>query len=111
MPAYMIQGAYTAEALKTLSERPENRAEAVASQVERLGGRLSGFYYCFGEYYDVVILCELPDETSAQALAWSLRAAGHSRAQKTTRLLGVNEAMEVLRKAGSAPYQKPGLRR
>ncbi len=111
MPVYMIQGAYTPESLKTLAERPENRGEAVASQVEKLGGRLIGFYHCFGRDYDVVIICELPDETSAQALAWSLRAAGHSRAQTTTRLLGVNEAMEVLRKAGSAPYQKPGLRR
>lgn len=107
----MIQGAYTTESLKTLSERPEDRGEVVAAQIEKLGGRLIGFYHCFGEYYDAVVICELPDEISAQALALSLGAAGHNKAQKTTRLLGVKEAMEVMRKAGPAPYQKPGSRR
>lgn len=111
MPTYMIQGAYTTESLKTLAERPENRGEVVATQVEKLGGRLIGFYHCFGEYYDAVVICEMPDELSAQALALSLAAAGHNKAQKTTRLIGVNEAMEVMRKAGSAPYSKPGSRR
>ncbi len=109
MPTYMFQSAYTEESLKTLAERPEDRGQVVATQIEKLGGRLIGFYHCFGEYYDAVTICELPDEVSAQALAVSVSAAGHNKALKITRLTPVHEAMEVMRKAGSAPYYKPGV--
>ena len=111
MQTYMFQTAYKEETLKALAERPEDRGEVVAAHIEKLGGRLVGFYHCFGEYYDSVVICELPDEASAQALALSVGAAGHNKSLKTTRLLGVNEAMEVMRKAGSMPFQKPGMRR
>ncbi len=111
MPTYMLQAAYTEESLKTLAERPEDRGQVVAAQIEKLGGRLVGFYHCFGEYYDAVVICELPDEMSAQALAVSISAASHTKALKISRLTGVNEAMEVMRKAGSAPYHRPGMSR
>ncbi|HLE80962.1 MAG TPA: GYD domain-containing protein [Dehalococcoidia bacterium] len=110
MPIYMLQAAYTSEAWKAFTEKPENRGEAVAAQLEKLGGRLISFYNCFGEY-DALAICELPDDVTAAALAISICAPGHVKDFKTTKLLTATEAMEAMRKAGGAPLPKPGARR
>jgi uncharacterized protein with GYD domain len=106
MPLYMIQAAYTAEAWAALARKPENRAEALSALSKQMGGRLVDLYYCFGEY-DVIALGEYPDDTTASAAVIAAISAGHVRASRTTRLMTVNEAMEAMRKAGSATYAPP----
>jgi uncharacterized protein with GYD domain len=73
---------------------------------EKLGARLVGLYYCFGEY-DGVVLVEAPDETTAMAIAIVAVTPGHVKAIRTTRLVTVEEAMEAMRKAGSVSFQAP----
>jgi len=90
-----------------MARRPENRGELVSAQIEKLGGRLLSFHYCFGEF-DTVLIYELPDDATAAAFAISVAAPGFLKAVKTTKLITVNEAMEAMRKAGGAPYAKPG---
>ncbi len=106
MAFYMIQGAYTAEALATLAKNPQDRSAPVRELVQKLGGRLVGFYFCFGEY-DVVALSELPDDSAATALALAAVSPGHLKAYKTTKLFTVEETMEAMRKAGSLAFQGP----
>ena len=59
MAYYMVQAAYTAEAVAAMVKNPEDRAAAIRPVVEKLGGKLVGIWFCFGEY-DVVGISELP---------------------------------------------------
>ena len=103
MAFYMIQGAYTAEAMATMAKNPQDRSVPVRELVQKLGGRLISLYFCFGEY-DVVVLVELPDDTAATAVAMAAVSPGHLKAYKTTKLFTVEETM---RKAGSLTFQGP----
>ncbi len=106
MALYMIQGAYTAEAWATMTKHPQDRSKPFGELAQKLGGRLIGVYYCFGEY-DVVALFEAPDDSAALATAMAVITPGHVKAIKTTRLFTVEETMEAMRKAGSVTYPAP----
>jgi uncharacterized protein with GYD domain len=106
MAFYMIQGAYTAEAIATMAKNPQDRSVPVRELVQKLGGRLISIYFCFGEY-DVVVLVELPDDTAATAVAMAAVIPGHLKAYKTTKLFTIEETMEAMRKAGSLAFQGP----
>ena len=106
MAFYLIQFAYTAEALATMAKNPQDRSAPVREVVQKIGGRLIGFYFCFGEY-DGVALVELPDDTAATTLALAAVSPGHIKAYKTTKLFTVEETMEAMRKAGSLEFQGP----
>jgi uncharacterized protein with GYD domain len=109
MALYMLQFAYTAEAWATLANSPQDRSVPIRELAQRLGGRLVGFYYCFGEY-DGVGLFELHDDTSAIATSMAAVAPGHIKAIKTTKLFTVEETMEAMRKAGSLAFKGPDQR-
>src|ERR1700693_3324774 len=104
MAFYMIQGAYTVEAIATMAKNPQDRSVPVRELVQKIGGRLISFYFCFGEY-DVVVLVELPDDSAATAVAMAAISPGHLKAYKTTKLFTVEETMEAMRKAGSLGFQ------
>ena len=53
-------------------------------------------------------MLEAPDEKTAAAMILTAVSAGHVKAIKTTPLLSVEDAMEVLRRAGKATYRAPG---
>ena len=106
MALYMVQGAYTSEAIATMAKNPQDRSVPVRELLQKLGGRVVGFYFCFGEY-DVVALGELPDDSAATALAMAAISPGHLKAYKTTKLFTVEETMEAMRKAGSLTFQGP----
>ena len=106
MALYMVQAAYTAEALATMAKKPQDRSVPVRELLQKLGGQLVAFYFCFGEY-DVVALFEAPDDTTATALALAVASPGHLKAYKTTKLFTVQETMEAMRKAGGLAFQGP----
>jgi uncharacterized protein with GYD domain len=106
MALYMVQATYTTEALATMTKNPQDRTVPVKAIAEKLGGRLIGFYYCYGEY-DVVGLSEFPDDNTATAFALAAMSPGHLKAFKTTKLFTTEETMEAMRKAGSVTLQPP----
>ena len=106
MALYMAQFAYTAEALATMAKNPQDRSVPSRELIEKSGGRLIGFYFCFGEY-DGVALFEAPDDMTATAVALAAVSPGHLKAYKTTKLFTVEETMEAMRKAGSLTFQGP----
>src|SRR3712207_1254290 len=59
MQIFVTQGRYSREAIKGMSERPEDRGPVVAELCERAGGRLLGYYLTFGEH-DLLIVSEMP---------------------------------------------------
>ena len=107
MPLYMTQVGYTSEAWAALTHNPEDRSEAFASFAESLGGRLLSFYNSFGEY-DVLVIYEAPEESTAAAIVLAAISPGHLSKAKTTVLLSAEEGLEAMRKAGETTYRAPG---
>lgn len=104
MPSYLVQVAYTTEALDKLVSKPQDRTETIRKVVEKLGGKLGPLYWSFGEY-DVIGIYELPDNVSAAAFALAVSAGGSCRAVKTTPLLSATDGVAALKKAGSSGYK------
>jgi uncharacterized protein with GYD domain len=104
MPQYLIQAAYTSEALQALIKNPQGRTEVVRAAVERLGGKLIGGWAAFGEY-DTIMIAELPTNVDAAAIALAAAAGGSCKSIKTTPLLSVEETVEALRRASTTGYQ------
>jgi uncharacterized protein with GYD domain len=107
MPLYMTQVGYTSEAWAALTRNPEDRSEAIGRLAETMGGRLVSFYNSFGEY-DVLVIYEAPDETTAAAIVLAAISPGHLSKAETTVLLSAEDGMEAMRKAGEATYRAPG---
>ena len=107
MAKYLIQAAYTGEAWAAQIKNPQNRLEAVGAVVERLGGKIDGFYLAFGEF-DIVGILDFPDNVSEAAFSIAVAAGGALKALKTTPLMSIEDGLEALRKAGTAGYRPPG---
>ncbi len=107
MPLYMTQVGYTSEAVAALTRNPEDRSEVFGRLAETMGGRLVSFYNSFGEY-DVLVIYEAPDESTAAAIVMAAISPGHLSSAKTTVLLSAQEGMEAMRKAAEATYRAPG---
>ncbi len=104
MPFYMYQAAYTPESIAAQIKEPQDRLEAVRPALEALGGKIVVGGYPFGEY-DVLVVIEAPDDTTAASFALAVAAGGAAKSAKTTRLLSRQEWIESLRKAQSSQYR------
>jgi uncharacterized protein with GYD domain len=107
MPLYMTQAAYTAEGWAALIKNPEDRSGAVRQLLDQVGGRLVAFYHTFGEY-DVLVIYEAPDDTTATAVVLATASAGHLRATRTAPILTSDQAIEAMRRAGGLAFRPPG---
>jgi uncharacterized protein with GYD domain len=104
MPSYLVQVAYTPETMAALIKKPQDRAEAVRKPIEKLGGKLVGGWLCFGDY-DVVIVIDMPDNSSAAAFAMAISAGGACKTVKTTPLISIDEGLSAMKKAGGTGYK------
>ena len=107
MSFYLMRFSYTPEAWARLIKKPEDRREVARAIVEKLGGRLHGFWYSFGQQ-DGFVLIEAPNNISAAAFSVGISAGGALRSAETTVLLTVEETIEMLGKAQGLPYRPPG---
>jgi uncharacterized protein with GYD domain len=86
-----------------LTENPD----PVRPALEAMGGKIVAAGYPFGQY-GVVILLEVPDDTTATGIGLAVAAGGaFSPAATITRLLSGQEWIESLRKAQGSHYQPP----
>jgi len=104
---YLIQAAYSTEAMAALTKNPQNRFEMIQGLLKNMGGRLEAGYYSFGEY-DVTMIVELPDNTAAAGLAIGVTGTGSLKSFKTTPLLTAEEGIAAMQAAGRLDYQPPG---
>ena len=99
MALYMYQAAYTAESWAAQLKNPQNRVETIGRQVcEAVGGKCLGGWYCFGDY-DLVIICDVPNNQSMSAIALAIAGGGAIKASKTTVLLSGAEGVEGMKQA------------
>jgi uncharacterized protein with GYD domain len=104
MALYMYQAAYTAESMAAQIKEPQDRIEAVRPALEALGAKIQVGGFPFGEY-DVLVVYEAADDTTAASVAMAIAAGGAIRSSKTTRLLSGQEWTESLRKAQGSAYR------
>jgi uncharacterized protein with GYD domain len=69
-----------------------------------MGGKIMATGYPLGGY-EVVLLVEIPDDTTATSIGLAVAAGGAFSQAKITRLLSGQEWIESLRKAQSSQYQ------
>jgi uncharacterized protein with GYD domain len=95
MPKYLTMVSYTPEGIKGLvKEGGTARRAAVQKMLERLGGRLEGFYFAFGEN-DAYVISEGPDNATAAAISLAI-TTGAIRT-KTIVLLTPEEVDQAVR--------------
>jgi uncharacterized protein with GYD domain len=105
MPKYLIQASYTTEGIHGLvGDSASGRRADVQAAVKAVGGKVEAFYYCFGDQ-DVVIILDLPDNTTAAAVALNTTGTGMVRVRTTPLLTveDVDKALEIKIK-----YRAPG---
>jgi len=99
MPVYITQGRYTREAIKGMTLRPEDRAEALSRLMSKAGGRLIGYYVTFGEY-DFLSVVEAPGETQMAAALLAAAGGGGVADLRTTLAMTSIEAKGAFAAAG-----------
>jgi uncharacterized protein with GYD domain len=105
---YLYRFGYTPEAWAALMKNPEDRRDMIAARLfGTFGGRLEGFWYCFGDQ-DGYVLVDLPDTVSAAAASVAVAATGSCRYLETTVLISVDEMVEAMDRANKFAYTKPG---
>ena len=105
MPKYLLQASYSAEGSKgLLKDGGTKRVAAARTLVESLGGKLDSLYFAFGDT-DVVIIADLPNNTSAAGISIGVGASGAVRLS-TTPLLTVEEMDEACKR--QVGYTPPG---
>ena len=107
MAYFLLQGTYTPESWKSLVNKPVDRVNVVRKVIEKLGGKVEGAWFAFGDY-DVVMIMQMPDNISAAAFSLAVAAGGAFKAHKTTPLMTIADGIEAMKKASGAGYQPPG---
>jgi uncharacterized protein with GYD domain len=106
MAHYLFQLAYTAASVKAMVEHPQSREDTARKAVESLGGKLQAFYFAFGAC-DAIILCQMPDNVSAAAVAMAVGSRGTLSKFETTVLMTAAESVEAMKKAKAVSYAPP----
>ena len=75
MAKYISLFTYSADSMKAMVGRPQDRAAAAAKLVKANGGRLECFYWMLGAH-DGVFIAEYPDAVSAAACSAVVGAWG-----------------------------------
>ena len=105
MAKYMIEASYTLDGVKgVLDKGGSSRPEAVKQVVAGLGGSMEAFYFSFGDT-DAFVICDLPDNVSAAAVALAVNASGGVTV-KTAVLLTPEEVDQATQK--TVDYTPPG---
>jgi len=105
MPKFLIEATYTPEGAKGVQTAGgSSRRDAVADLAKSVGGTLESFHFGFGDS-DAYVICDLPDNESATAVALTVNAGGVA-AVKTIVLLTPEEVDAAAQR--SADYRPPG---
>lgn len=99
MPIFISRGRFTADAVKDMLAKPENREEAVANLFKSVGGRLIGWYLTFGRQ-DWLVIGEFPDAKAAASAVLAAAAGGSLSDVETTAAMTAKEAAATFEAAG-----------
>jgi uncharacterized protein with GYD domain len=105
MAKFLWKASYSSDGLKGLLKEGGTGRRAAIDQLTRdLGGTVEAFYYALGDD-DVIVIVDLPDNTTATAISLAINAVGAVQVT-TVPLLTPEEVDEAAKK--SVDYRAPG---
>jgi uncharacterized protein with GYD domain len=105
MAKYLVMANYVGDGVQGLmKDGGTGRVKAVKKLLASVGGKVEAMYYAFGEW-DVYLIVDVPDNTSAMAL--SMITNGSGAVQLRTVVLMTPEEVDEAAKM-SPTYRKPG---
>lgn len=105
MAKYLIEASYTAEGVQgLLKEGGSARRKAIEHLIQAAGGTVELLYFVFGDD-DVIVVVDLPDNTTMAAVSLAVSAAGG--ATSTVRVLLSPEEIDAAGKK-TIEYRSPG---
>ena len=94
MPYYILLINWTEQGISKINESSD-RYNSFKASLEKVGGKLVGGYYTFGEY-DVVIIIETPNDETVMSLMLKVGSAGNVRT-KTLKAFAAEEGMKIIK--------------
>ena len=107
MARYLILASYTSEAMAALVDNPQDRGGVLRQLIERLGGKIETFDFCFGDYH-VATIIEFPDDETMEAISMAIYAGGAVKDLKVTVLIPMESAVRAMTRAKASGYLPPG---
>jgi uncharacterized protein with GYD domain len=105
MPKFMIKASYTPEGARGIAkEGGTSRRDTISKLAQNAGGSMESFYFAFGEN-DAYVVCEMPDNATAAAVALAVNSSGAAHVQ-TVVLMTPEEVDEASRT--TVDYRPPG---
>jgi uncharacterized protein with GYD domain len=100
MHRYLILFKYADNAVKAMTENPQDRSAQGAKVTESFGGKQELIYFMpAGGAFDGVAIAEFPDDVSAEGLKLFIRATGNFARFQVSPLMTAGEFKEAMEKA------------
>lgn len=106
LETYLVQIAFTADAIAGLVNNPENRLSTMIPIVEKMGGRFIGSWISFGEH-DSIAVIEMPDHVHIKAFSMAAMAGGGLRYFNITPMMSFEKGVEAMKLANELAYKPP----
>ncbi len=109
MATFIVQGRFSADAIKGLIAKPEDRREAAEKLCTACGGKLKDYYVTTGAN-DFLLIIEADDGEAAVIASMVAAASGAVTNMTTTRAWTSQEFKRMAERAGEAAgaYTPPG---
>ena len=105
MGKYLFKVSYTADGLRgVMKEGAEHRVGFISKMAADMGGSLESFHFAFGDT-DAYVICEIPDDESAAAIAMAVASSG-TGSMETVKLLTPDQVDKA--RGINTGYQPPG---
>ena len=93
MPTYITLGQWTEQGIKAVKDSP-NRIAKARRMFHDAGAEVKGVYMTMGRF-DIVALCEAPDDATMARLMLNLSQGGNVRFE-TMKAFGEKEHLEII---------------
>ena len=105
MARFLFKVCYTKDGMQgVVKEGAAGRRATIVKLAAEMGGSVASFDFAFGDT-DVFVICEMPDQITAAAVATAVAASGAASIE-TVVLLSAEELDQAIAK--NAPYRAPG---
>jgi uncharacterized protein with GYD domain len=105
MAKYLIEASYSTSGVRGVAEKGGSaRRDIVGKLIEDAGGKMESFHFAFGDV-DVYVVCDLPSNTAASALALAINRTDATKI-RTVVLLTPEEVDSAAKMAPD--YKPPG---
>jgi uncharacterized protein with GYD domain len=100
MHRYLILFKYGDNAVKAMTENPQDRSAQGAKVTESFGGKQEIIYFMpAGGAFDGVAIADFPDDVTAEGLKLFIRATGNFAKFRVSPLMNAEEFKEAMEKA------------